>query len=236
MEKKLFFALTLTLAYQWGETASKGLDGSQPELDTNLEYAIDDRYFDDFSKLLDDNREENSNENNSYDNIKAKVNSSGYKRKKSNNDNHVSEHSVGNFKKLFNSDSLHDKEDCIDDDAHENTEGNASKDVKVTGDEVRKYRKGTKTRGFHHVQHKDEYKKDKEIYEDDETSGVIKKKGAKEFGLVIDAGMGHSQRNYHKDHKKALRGKQGFYDTGRSSKQNKAYSDSKGFNSYFDAE
>ncbi|CAH2054179.1 unnamed protein product, partial [Iphiclides podalirius] len=235
MEKKLLFAMTLTLAWRWGETASKGLD-YQSDLDSDFApYTLDEYDFDDFPELRDDDQKGSTHHGDTSDSLPSKVNTTGYERKKTASKDLKSQHSIGDLKKFFKSRGLHDEGDYSDDDAHEISEGLASKAVKVTGNEERKYRKGTKTRGFHSIQHKDEYKKDKEIYGDDETSGFIKKTGNKRIGLAVDTGLGHSQRSFHNDHSKAVQGKQGFYDKGRSRKQNRAYSDYRGFNSYFDS-
>ncbi|CAK1594100.1 unnamed protein product [Parnassius mnemosyne] len=188
MDKKLCFALALTLACYWVESAPNGIedldfDRSDSDL-SNVSYRIEDEDLDDFSRLIDD-AYPNTKANN---NAKTKVNNFGFKKKNIDSKGIKSKHNIQDLKRFLKSGELHDEELYDNDDEYTLSKGAGAKAIRVTGNEDRKYRKGTKTRGFHRIQHKDEYKKDKEIYEDDETSGIIKKIGAKGLGIRVNTG------------------------------------------------
>ncbi|CAG5053515.1 unnamed protein product [Parnassius apollo] len=233
MDKKLYFTLALTLACYWVESAPNSIedmefDRSDSDL-SNVSYRVEDEDLDDLSRLIDDAYPKTKANNNA----KTRVNNFGFKKKNVDDKGIKSKHNLQDLKKFSKYGELHDEELYDNDDEYTLSKGTAAKAIRVTGNEDRKYRKGTKTRGFHRIQHKDEYKKDKEIYEDDETSGIIKKTGAKGLGIRVDAGKGYSKGHFHHDRNIGLHGKQGYLDKGASDKQYRRYSDSQGFDAYF---
>lgn len=236
MQKKLCFVLSLTLVCFLADSSPVGLGTIECDnLDTDIDelaYEIEEEDLDDFAKLLDDADEttEGSNENKK---AQTNVKTSGFKRKNTNNNGSNNKHNIQNLKKFYKSGGLHDQGAYDDDDLYAVVEGVAAQAVGVKGSEDRKYRKGTKSRGFHRVHHKDEYKKDKVFYEDDETKGTVKKVGARGLGFRIGGGAGFNKGHYHHDRQKGLYGKEGFADKGFANKNFKNYSDSQGFDASF---
>ncbi|CAB3233269.1 unnamed protein product [Arctia plantaginis] len=208
-------------------------------LDTDLSelsYEVEEEDLDDFSKPLDDvDRTSKSGSENSQDNAKSNlnVNTSGFKKKNTENKGVQSKHNIGDIKKFFNAAGVHDQGSYDDADIYALAEGIAAAVVGTDGIENRTYKKGTKTRGFHRVHHKDEYKKDQEFYEDDETSGTIKKVGAKAIGVKVGAGADFNKGHFHHDRQKGVYGKRGYLDKGYLNADTNAYSDSQGFDGSF---
>lgn len=236
MQKKLCFALSLTVFCYWAESAPTNLGTLEYDnLDTDiadLKYEVEEEDLDDFSKLLDE-ADDVKNSKKTTDKSKTKVNTSGYKKKDTANKGLKSKQNIQNIKKFFKTGALHDEGEYDDDDAYAVAEGAAGTAVGIKGNENRKYRKGTKVKGFHHVHHKDEYKKDKEFYEDDETSGNIKKVGVKALGVKVGAGAGFQKGHFHHDRTKGVFGKEGYADKGFFDKQFSGFTDLQGFDAAF---
>lgn len=228
--------LLLSVAVYWLTEAAPVNLGSLEfdKLDTdlkNLKYEVEEEDLDDFSKLLDEAGSAESTTDNKQ--AKTNVKASGFKRKDTSNKRSKSKHNIDDLKKFFKTAGVHDQGAYDDDETYALAEAFAGTAVGIKGKEDRKYRKGTKTRGFHRVHHKDEYKKDKLFYEDDEISGTINKVGAKEFGRKIGAGAKADKGRFHHDHQKGIFGKQGYSDNGSSNKEFNEFSDSQGFDGTF---
>lgn len=236
MQKNLF--LLLTLAVYWTvESAPFGLGSLEfDNLDTNLadlKYDVEEEDLDDFSKLLDETDKATSSGSSQ---ATTGTNNSGYKKKTASKKGAKSKHNIEDLKKFFKTAGVHDQGAYDDDEVYAQAEGFAGTAVGIKGNEDRKYRKGTKTRGFHRVHHKDEFKKDKVFYEDDETSGVIKKVGAKGLGYKLKAGAGFDNGHFHHDRQKGVFGKRGYSDKGFSDKELFDYADSHGSDGSFSNE
>lgn len=235
MQKKICFVLTLTVAYlaesspvNLGTLEFDNLDADISELG----YEVDEEDLDDYSKLL-DNADDASKTKSAKDSAKTDVKTSGYKKKNTENNGVKSKHNIGDLKKFFKAAGVHDQGSYDDADVYALAQGLAAAAVGTDGKESRTYKKGTKTRGFHRVHHKDEYKKDQEFYEDDETKGTINKVGAKAIGFKIGAGAGFDKGHFHHDRQKGIYGKQGYSDKGFLDKQFSGFSDSQGFDGSF---
>ncbi|XP_052756482.1 uncharacterized protein LOC128201959 [Galleria mellonella] len=236
MQKKLYLALSLAIFCCWTESSPVNLGTLEfDNLDTglsNLKYEVEEEDLDDFSKLLD----EADNSKNVNDKSKSNVKTNGFKKKNTANIGVKGNHNVQDLKKFYKAARAHDEGDYDDDDVYAIAEALAGESIGVKGNENRKYRKGTKTRGFHRVHHKDEYKKDKEFYEDDETNGTIKKVGGKAIGYKIGTGAGLHKGHFHHDRRKGIYGKKGYADKGFFDKEFSGFSDSQGFEGSFNNE
>ncbi|CAH2232905.1 jg1224 [Pararge aegeria aegeria] len=235
MQKKLFFVLPLTSIFCWADSLPVDLGSLEfDNLDTdisNLKYEVQNGDLDDFFKPS-----EKENEKKSQDSPKSRDNASEFKKKSSDSKGVKVKFDIENLKKFLKQAGLHDIGSYDDGAIYAIAKGLSKSGVGITGNEDRKYRKGTKTKGFHKISHKDEYNKEKEFYEEDETSGVIKKKGAKGVGFNIGAGAGIKQGYFHHDREKGLFGKEGFSNKGKSKKEDEGFSDSQGFDAYFNSE
>lgn len=231
MQKNLCLLLTLTV-YWSVDSAPTGLGSLEfDNLDTDLadlKYEVEEEDLDDFSRLLDEADTENDE--------KANVKTSGYKKKAASSKGSTNKHNVQDIKKFRKTAGLHDRGAYDDNEAYAQAEGFAGTAVGVKANEDRKYRKGTKTRGFHRVHHKDEYKKDKVFYEDDIANGAIDKVGAKGHGYKIKAGSGFNKGHFHHDRLKGIVGKSGYSDKGVSDKEFSGYANSQGFDGLFSNE
>ncbi|KAJ0172100.1 hypothetical protein K1T71_012073 [Dendrolimus kikuchii] len=232
MQKKLL--LVLSLIVHWCDSVPAGLGSLKyDKLDTDLsdlKYEVEEEDLDDYSKLMDESANISSNTN---DDSKIKVKNSGFKKKNTESAGVQAKHNVGDLKKFFKSAGVHDQGTYNDDDIYGIAKGIIGAVLGTNGNETRKYRKGSKSRGFHRVQHKDEYEKDKLFYEDDETKGEVKKVGGKVLGFKIGAGAGFNKGHFLHDHQKGIYGKQGYLDEGFLDKQFKDFTDSQGFDGSF---
>ncbi|XP_059051872.1 uncharacterized protein LOC131846554 [Achroia grisella] len=236
MHKNLCIALSLTVCCYWAESSPVNLGTLEfDNLDTdlsNLKYEVEEEDLDDFSKLLDEADDSKSVNDKSNTNVKT----NGFKKKNTASKGVKAKHNVQDLKKFYKATRAHDDGDYDDDDVYAIAQALAGTAIGIKGNETRKYRKGTKTRGFHRVHHKDEYKKDKEFYEDDETNGAIKKVDAKARGYKIGAGAGFHKGHFHHDRRKGLYGKEGYADKGFFDKEFRGFSDSEGFDGSFNNE
>lgn len=239
MQKKLCFIFSLTLVCFLADSSPVGLDTLEfDNLDSDIDqvaYEVEEEDLDDFAKLLDD-ADETTKSSGVNNNAKTTVKTLGFKRKNTNNKGSNNKHNIQNFKKFYKSAGLHDQGAYDDDDVYAVVEGVAAKAVGVKGSEDRNYKKGTKTRGFHRVHHKDEYKKDKVFYEDDETKGTLKKVGAKGLGFRIGGGAGFNKGHHHHDHLKGIYGRERFANKGFANNNFRDYSDSQGFDGSFNSD
>ncbi|XP_075984474.1 uncharacterized protein LOC142982060 [Anticarsia gemmatalis] len=239
MQKKICLVLTLTVVYL-AESSPLNLGALEfDNLDTDLSqlsYEVEEEDLDDFSKLLDEQdgttKSASASDKNSAK-AKTNVNTSGFKKKNTVNKGVKSNHNIGDLKKFFKAAGVHDQGSFDDADIYAIAEGLAAAAVGTDGKESRTYKKGTKTRGFHRVHHKDEYKKDQEFYEDDETKGTINKVGARGLGVKVGAGAGFDKGHFHHDRQKGIFGKQGYLDKGYLDAEINGYSDSQGFDGAF---
>ncbi|CAD0204928.1 unnamed protein product [Chrysodeixis includens] len=236
MQKKICLILTLAIVYLV-ESSPVNLGTLEfDNLDTdlsNLKYEVEEEDLDDYSKLLDDADEAAKTNNEDSAKTKTSAKTSGFKKKNTENKGVKSKHNIADLKKFFKTAGVHDQGAYDDDDIYALAEGIAASAVGADGKETRTYKKGTKTRGFHRVHHKDEYKKDQEFYEDDETNGTVNKIGAKALGIKIGAGAGFQKGHFHHDRQKGIYGGQGYSDKGFLDKQIAGYSDSQGFDASF---
>lgn len=236
MQKKLCFVLSLTLVCFLVDSSPVGLgtlefDNLDSDID-HLAYEVEEEDLDDFAKLL-DNADETTKSSSANNKANTIVKTSGFKRKNTNNKGSNNKHNIQNLKRFYKSAGKHDQGAYDDDDLYAVVEGVAAQAVGVMGSEDRNYKKGTKSRGFHRVHHKDEYKKDKVFYEDDEIKGTLKKVGAKGLGFRIGAGAGFNKGHYHHDNQKGIYGREGFADKGFANRNFEDYSDSQGFDGSF---
>lgn len=234
MKKKLCLILSLTACYV-AESAPAGLGLLEYDnLDTDLSklrYVVEKGNLKDFSKVLDDTQLFDNNKD-----AKTRATLSGFKKKNTEDKGIKYKNDNVDLKKFFNIAAANDKGFYDDNGVYAVVKGIASKAIGVDGFENRKYKKGSKTRGFHRVQHKDEYEKDKTFYEDDEIEGAIKKVGAKAIGDKFAAGAGFKHGNYNHNGQKGIYGKQGYLDTGYFDKEFSGFSDSQGFDGSYKKE
>ncbi|XP_013189928.1 uncharacterized protein LOC106134413 [Amyelois transitella] len=233
MQKKICFALSLTVFCYWAESSplkvgTLGFDNLDTDI-SDLKYEVEEEDLDDFAKLL----EESDEISESAKDGKAKVKTLGFKRKNAAKKGVTGKKNIQDLKKFYKTGALYDDGDYDDEEEYGLAEGVAGQAVNVKGKENIKYRKGTKVKGFHRVHHKDEYKKDKEFYEDDEISGSIKKTGAKKLGFKVGAGAGFQKGHFHHDRLKGIYGKEGFANKGFFDKQFSGFADSQGFDGAF---
>lgn len=240
MQKKIFFILSLTVVVYLAESAPVKLDTLEfDKLDTDLSdlgYEVEEEDLDDYSKFLDgtgDKSKSDSTENEEKTKSKTNVKSSAQEKKNSDKIGVKSKYDIGDLKNIFKTIGAHDLGSYDAAKIFALAEGIAAAVVGTDGNEKRTYKKGTKTRGFHRVHHKDEYKKDQEFYEDDETKGTINKIGAKAIGAKIGGGAGFDKGYFHHDRQKDIHGKQGYLDKGYLDAEINKYSDSKGFDALF---
>ncbi|CAH0402409.1 unnamed protein product [Chilo suppressalis] len=236
MHKKLCFILSLTVLRYWTEASPVNLGTLEfDRLDTDLDdlkYEVEEEDLDDLTKYLDDRAEINGNE----DKSKTKLKASGFRKNDKTNKGLKSKHNILDLKKLFQIIGAKDQGSFSDDEIFAAAEGLAAEAVGAKGKEERKFKKGTKTRGFHRVHHKDEYKKDKEFYEDDETTGSIKKVGGKAVGYKIGGGIGFDKGHFHHDRQKGIFGKQGYLDKGFINKEYSDFSDDQGYEGSYNSD
>lgn len=212
--KNLYLLLALTVLPAIASAPVDSLEFDKLDTDlADLKYEVEEEDLDDFSKLLDEKAANNQGD------------TSGYTKKTASNQGSKRKHNIGDLKKFFKTEKAYDNGSNDDDEIYAQAEGYRGSAFGVQGNEKRKFRKGTKTRGFHRVHHQDEYKKDKQFYEDDETSGVINKIGAKGSGLKLKAGAGFNQGRFHHDRQKGLFGSRGFADRGFADKAFAEYSE-----------
>ncbi|XP_052744262.1 uncharacterized protein LOC128199316 [Bicyclus anynana] len=235
MQKKLFFVLSLTSIFCCTDSLPVDLGSLEfDNLDTDisqLKYEVHNGDLDDFFKSS-EKEDDKKSENNS----KSKINVSEFKKKKSDSKVGKVKFDIEDLKKFLKQAGLHDVGAYDDGAVYAIAKALSKSGVGIKGNEERKYKKGTKTKGFHKISHKDEYNKDKEFYEEDETSGVIQKVGAKGIGFDIGAGAGIKKGYFHHDREKGLFGKEGFKDKGKLEKEFEGSSDSQGFDAYFSSE
>ncbi|XP_041983214.1 uncharacterized protein LOC121736192 [Aricia agestis] len=212
----MFKLIVLPILFLCAESLPIDLDSDSDLGD--LSYSVEEEDLDDYY---------------SDDEANKKEKASGFKKKSTNKKGTETSYDYEDLKNYLKSVASHDAGTKNNGDVFGFIQGLITNGVGIKGNETRKYRKGTKTRGFHRVHHKDEYKKDKEIYEDDETSGVIKKVGAKGLGIKVGGGAAFDRGFYHHDRHKGLYGKERFSGAGNDKKQYSGYNDSQGLNEYF---
>lgn len=239
MQKKLCFALSLTLIYYWTEASPVKLGTLEfDKLDTDLDdlkYEVEEEDLDDYSKLV-DNADSSKSVNSGNENSKENGKTSTFKKKNTANKGLASNYNIEDLKKFFKVAGISDKGGYNIDDVYAAIAALASQTVGAKGTEERKYKKGTKTSGFHRVHHKDEYKKDKEFYEDEETTGNIKKVGGKVLGYKIGSGAVFDKGHYHNDRKKGIYGGEGYLGKGFIDKQYADYSNSQSLEDPFQSD
>lgn len=225
MQRKLCLVLSLTITWICVDSNS-GYDSLDDDILADIDLELEEEDLDEIGKLLD---AETSTK-------PAKLTAKGFRKQTSTTKGLNGKHNLKDLRKIYKLGARHNQGSYNDKGLYANANGVIGKAVAVTGNEDRKYRKGTKSRGFHRVHHKDEYKKDKVIYEDDETSGKIKKVGAKGFGFKIGAGAGLNQGRYHNDRSKSALAKRGYLDQGSFDKEANEYENSNGFDGAFNSE
>lgn len=224
MQSKLGLVISLSLFCLWVESRPAEFEELDADL-SGLSYEVEEEDIEDFAKALDGSDDVSEMESTSK--------TSGFRKNQSASKGVKGKKNSANENKVYKVRHGPDRGSYDDDDVYGDVEGIVGQAVSVTGNEDRKYRKGKKTRGFHRVHHKDEYKKDKVYYEDDETKGLIKKVGAKGHGYKISGGAGFNKGHFDHDRKKGLYGKRGYTDKGLVDKEVKAYSNSQGFDKVF---
>lgn len=233
MELKLAVALSLAVLSILIDASPVNLIYEDLDSDFNYddEFGVEEEDLDDFGKILD--AADDISKNAADSKAKTNVKTSGFKKKKTGNKGVQSKHDIEDLKKFYKLAGAHDRGLNIDDDVFAKVGAVAAGVVGESANESKKYRKGSKTRGFHRVHHKDEYKKDQEFYEDDNRSGEVKKFGGAGIGAYGKAGVGRHREHFHHDREKGIFGKQGFLDKGTASKEFKGYSDFTGLDGSF---
>ncbi|GBP83054.1 hypothetical protein EVAR_31854_1 [Eumeta japonica] len=232
MLKISLLTLSLTLIAIWVESSPIKLIFE--DLDTDLTssedlYDVEEEDLDEFSKLLDDADEKSS----SNSKAGSKVNTKGYKKKDTVNKGVQNKHNIQDLKKFFKLAGAKDRGSYDDGDVYAVSDALAANVAGTKADETRKYKKGSKTRGFHRIHHKDEYKKDRVFYEDDQTQGSIKKVDGTGVALRTAAGAGVHKGYFQHDRQEGAYGKQGYFDKGFLDKEFKGFSDAQGFDGSF---
>ncbi|KAI5645842.1 hypothetical protein NE865_02112 [Phthorimaea operculella] len=229
--RTLCLALSLSLMTWWAKSSPLGVKTLDfDNLDTGLDslsYEVEEEDLDDFIKEL--GNEEASEEEKRRSNNKSK----GFKKEEKSNKGSRNKHNKQDLKKSFQIEGIRNRGAYNDDDLYSNADAAAAQAVGVQGTENRIYRKGTKTSGFHRIHHKDEYKKDKTFYEDDETIGKINKIGSKASGLKIGAGLAIRKGHINHDRKQGAYGKRGYLDKGFSEKDFNSFNDEQAFEKSF---
>ncbi|XP_078036931.1 uncharacterized protein LOC144470026 [Augochlora pura] len=93
-------------------------------------------------------------------------------------------------------------------------------------------KKGDKTKGFHNVYHKDEYKKETDFYDEDHKKGYFDK--FEKFDKDSKAAEHGFQKGGHRSsgHEQEDSGKKGYYDKGHDSRQDQGHETEEGEKSY----
>lgn len=223
MQKKLSFALSLTVFIYWTEASPVNLGTLEfDKLDTDLDdlkYEVEEEDLDDYSRILDAADAKNGVENKSKTNAASKGTEAKY--------------NIGDLKKFFKAIGFGDQGAYDDRDVYAAIAALDQEAVGGKGTEERKYKKGTKTKGFHSVHHKDEYKKDKEFYEEDEATGAVKKVGGKVLGFKIGGGAGLNKGRFHHGRQQGIYGKESLLGKGFLDKLYSDYSDDQGLERSF---
>lgn len=239
MQKKIMcFVLTLTVAHlaeSWPRD-TKDFDN------LNMEYS--DRALDDeeqptnfFSKLLTVGEVVNKPILIKIDKAKvvsAKIN--GSKKKTNEKKGEKTKYRAGDVSSFYKVGDLNDRGVYDDSDVYALASAIAATAGTVKANENRTYKKGNKTRGFHRVHHKDEYKKEQEFYEDDETKGSINKNAIAGAGKALEAKARLNKGAFNRDYHKGIYGKEGFLDNGFSDKESLSFDDSQGLDTSFSNE
>lgn len=239
LKKTLFLILTLTVAY-FAESSPINV-GTLEFNDLDVEYS-DVGYENDepaagwaaiLSKLISDATKTPSKDSKASNNDEK---TSGLKKKKNSNKGLHSTHSTGDLNTFFKKANAYDHGLIDDSDESARADAVAAKAAVTKGKETRTYARGKKTTGFHRVQHKDEYKKDQEFYEQDETKGTINRAGAKALGTAVSAGAGFNKSSFKHDRQKGINGKQGYLDTGFTDKHFSEFDESENVDDEFPSE
>lgn len=233
MAKKWCLALLFTFVY-WVDSLPVGLGTLKfDNLDTDLDdliYEVEED-LDDYSYLPD--YAEETTKNSAKDKTKTSIKASGNKKQKTANTIYQKNHDIGDLKKFYKGLGAHNQGTYNNDEVYAVAKGATAKKIGIKGNEDRTYSKGSKTRGFHRIHHKDEYKKDKIFYENDETKGTISKIGGKDLEFKIGAGAGFNKGHFYNDRQQGAFGKQGYFDNGFRNKKLKKYSDLQDFDGSF---
>jgi hypothetical protein len=232
MLNRLFLPFVV-LCY-WTEATPVNLDTLDfDKLDTNLDdlkYEAAEEDLDDYYDTQDEDEADSGNK------PKTTLKTSGFKKKNTANIGLKTRYNEQDLKKFLKALGIQDKGSYSDDEIYAFLQGLAAQAVGDKATEERKYKKGTKTRGFHKVHHTDEYKKDKEFYEDDETNGTIKKVGGKVVAFKIGGGAGFDKGHFDHNRQKGIIGKTGYLNKGFLNKQFSGYSDAQGVEGSFNSE
>lgn len=162
----------------------------------------------------------------SKDSAETSAKMSGSKKKNNLTKGVHSTHNRGDLNSFFKKADDYDHGEYDDSKEFAKAAATAALAAVAKGKETRTYARGNKTTGFHRVHHKDEYKKDQEFYENDETKGTINKAGAKAVGTTASAGSGFKVGSFKHDRHRGIHGKQGYLDNGFSDKQFNEYMNS----------
>ncbi|PZC83027.1 hypothetical protein B5X24_HaOG208894 [Helicoverpa armigera] len=141
---------------------------------------------------------------------------------------HHGKHNQGDLEQIFKKAKLRDHGKFDNVDAYALAEAIAATASADKARATRTYRKGKKTRGFHRVQHKDEYKKDQEFFEDDEVNKTINKVAAKGQGAKVSAGAKINRGVFEDEREKDFLAQQGFLDDGFVDREDQVFYNSLG--------
>uniref|UniRef100_A0A2A4K669 Uncharacterized protein n=1 Tax=Heliothis virescens TaxID=7102 RepID=A0A2A4K669_HELVI len=142
----------------------------------------------------------------------------------------------GDLKQFFKKAKVHDYGRYGDGEMFAITGAIAATAAADTVKATRTFRKGNKTRGFHRVQHKDEYKKDQEFFEDDETKGTISKAATKGLSTKARAGAAFNKGFFKDDGEEDILAKEGYLNRGFEDTEDKDLYNSQGYEESFSDE
>lgn len=95
------------------------------------------------------------------------------------------------------------------------------------------YNKGSDTKGFHNVHHKEEYKKNSKFYDQNNKNGHFRRYG--DFGATLLAASGGSRKgsDYRQGYKGGDYGKKGFVEQGALYNAGKQYAGANGYDGHY---
>ncbi|XP_017875041.1 uncharacterized protein At5g39570-like [Ceratina calcarata] len=96
------------------------------------------------------------------------------------------------------------------------------------------HKKGHKTNGFHNVYHKDEYKKETDIYDDDHKKGHFEEYDEFDKGYGTEESGSKKGGHHSSEHDYQDRGKKGHYDRGNHDNRDQGHRAEQGEKSYYD--
>ncbi|KAJ8709335.1 hypothetical protein PYW07_009161 [Mythimna separata] len=169
----------------------------------------------------------------SEDSETTSAKTSGTKQTKKTNKGVQTSLKSGDLSSFFKEIAGRDKGAYDDADEAARADATAATAAVTKGKATRTFARGNKTTGFHRVYHKDEYKKDQDFYEFDETKGTVNGAGGKITGTKASAGAGYKKGSFDHKREKDIHGKEGSLDTGFLDKQFSEFEDNEDLDGEF---